>query len=180
MTNQHFQSNLSFRKMSLEFRVRDLLKPPVRILKEAGVRPGMTILDFGCGPGGFAIAAARLVGPEGRVITLDRNPLALQSVERRALRRNLSNIDTLSGDSPKECPDQSVDMVLLYDVIHGVDNRGELLAELWRVLKPAGVLSVNDHHLSDETLIGQVTGGKLFRLTGRCKWSFQFAKEKML
>ena len=44
------QSNLSFRLMSLEFRLRDRLRPPVRILGAAGVQTGMTVVDFGCGP----------------------------------------------------------------------------------------------------------------------------------
>ena len=47
------QSNLDFRLMSLEYRIRDALYPPVKILEEAGVRFRMTVLDFGCGPGSF-------------------------------------------------------------------------------------------------------------------------------
>lgn len=63
MINTHHQSNFSFRLMSAEFRIRDWLHPPIKILQEAGVHRGMTVLDFGCGPGGFSLAAAQLVGP---------------------------------------------------------------------------------------------------------------------
>jgi len=58
MTEPLSQSNLGFRLMSLMFCVRDWLRPPTRILQKAGVRPGMAVLDFGCGPGGFSLAAA--------------------------------------------------------------------------------------------------------------------------
>jgi hypothetical protein len=49
------QSNLDFRLMSLEYRIRDALYPPVKILQEqeAEVRFVMTVLDFGCRPGSF-------------------------------------------------------------------------------------------------------------------------------
>jgi len=67
MTEPLSQSNLGFRLMSLMFCVRDWLRPPTRILQESGVRPGMAVLDFGCGRGGFSLAAASLVGPEGHV-----------------------------------------------------------------------------------------------------------------
>ena len=70
------QSDFSFRVMSLEFRLRDFFRPPERILREAGIRNGMTVLDFGCGPGGFSLAAAKLVGPDGRVYAVDNHPLA--------------------------------------------------------------------------------------------------------
>jgi 23S rRNA U2552 (ribose-2'-O)-methylase RlmE/FtsJ len=69
------QSDFSFRAMSLEFRLRDFFRPPERILREAGIRDGLTVLDFGCGPGGFSQAAAKLVGPEGRVYAVDNHPL---------------------------------------------------------------------------------------------------------
>lgn len=64
MTAQRLQSNLDFWLMSWAFRLRDWLHPLAGILHEAGVRPGMTVLDFGCGPGGLSLAAARLVGPD--------------------------------------------------------------------------------------------------------------------
>ena len=51
MQGNAIQSNLSFRLMSWELRLRDFLRPPSRMLRECGLHPGMTVLDFGCGPG---------------------------------------------------------------------------------------------------------------------------------
>lgn len=68
--------NIDFALMSLMFRVRDLIRPPVVALKEAGVGPGMRVLDYGCGPGSFYLAAALIVGDRGMVYALDELPVA--------------------------------------------------------------------------------------------------------
>jgi len=80
---QPMQSDFSFRVMSLKFRLRDFFRPPERILREAGIRNGMTVLDFGCGPGGFSLAAAKLVGPGGRVYAADGGLFLLAGGNRR-------------------------------------------------------------------------------------------------
>ncbi|HOZ21239.1 MAG TPA: hypothetical protein PLO28_05620 [bacterium] len=54
------QSNLNFRLMAIEFWLRDRLTPPAGILKRAGIATGMKVLDFGCGPGGFAVGETLL------------------------------------------------------------------------------------------------------------------------
>jgi ubiquinone/menaquinone biosynthesis C-methylase UbiE len=174
MTEPSLQSNLGFRAMSLVFRIRDWLRPPTRILREAGVRSGMTVLDFGCGPGGFSLAAAGLVGPEGRVYALDIHPLAVRSVQRLAARRGFSNIQTILGSNMAGFGTRSIDIVLLYDVLHDIDEPMPTLRELRRVLKSEGVLSVSDHHLSEEVLLAKITTGGCFRLTGRGTRTYRF------
>jgi ubiquinone/menaquinone biosynthesis C-methylase UbiE len=172
------QSDFSFRMMSLEFRLRDFFRPPERILREAGIRNGLTVLDFGCGPGGFSLAAAKLVGPEGRVFAVDRHPLALKSVSEAASRRGLRNIRTILGGGPADLAGGSVDVVLLYDVLHGLPEPGPILAEFYRVLKPRGVLSVSDHHMKKEPLLSTLAGDGLFLLAGRNRRTFQFNKNE--
>lgn len=172
------QSDFSFRVMSLEFRLRDFFRPPERILREAGIRNGMTVLDFGCGPGGFSLAAARLVGPEGRIYAVDNHPLAVKSVQRAASQQGSSNIRTILGGSTADFPGESVDIILLYDVLHDLHETGLILAELHRVLKPRGVLSVSDHHMKKEPLLSMITAGGLFLLAGGNRRTFQFKKNE--
>jgi ubiquinone/menaquinone biosynthesis C-methylase UbiE len=174
MTKPPLQSNLGFRLMSLKFRIRDWLRPPIRILQEAGVRAGMTVLDFGCGPGGFSLAAAGLVGPEGHVYALDIHPLAIRSVQCVAARRGSSNIQTILGNNMAELGTRSIDIVLLYDVLHDIREPMLTLGEIRRVLKSEGVVSVTDHHLSKEVLLTTITTGGYFRLTGRGTWTYRF------
>jgi ubiquinone/menaquinone biosynthesis C-methylase UbiE len=58
----------------------------------------------------------------------------------------------------------SVDVALLYDVIHMVSEKDGVLAELARVLKPGGLLSVSDHHLEEPEVIATVQARGLFTL----------------
>ena len=120
MTEHHHQSNFAFRLMSMEFRLRDRLRPPIKTLQEAGVLPGMTVLDFGCGPGSFSLAAARLVGTEGLVYALDIHPLALKMVRHAALRNGLRNLHPIRGTNLEDLPDGSINFVLAYDVFHDI------------------------------------------------------------
>jgi 2-polyprenyl-3-methyl-5-hydroxy-6-metoxy-1,4-benzoquinol methylase len=174
MTEPFWQSNFGFRLMSLIFHVRDWFHPPAKILQEAGVRSGMTILDIGCGPGSFSLAAATMVGPQGRVYALDIHPLAIRSVERAAFRHGLNNVRTILGDNMSELEAQSVDLVLLYDVVHGIPESRHTVEQIHRVLKPEGVLSVSDHHLSEKALLATIMAGGYFQLTSHGTWTYGF------
>jgi ubiquinone/menaquinone biosynthesis C-methylase UbiE len=162
MTEQRLQNNISFHLMSLELRFRDWLHPPVRILQEAGVRPGMTILDFGCGPGSYSLAAAGTVGPAGRVYALDIHPLAIESMQRTASKQRVNNITTILGSDIDTLPEETIDMILLFDTLHDIAEPVSALAGMHRVLKPDGHLVVSDHHLEPEALITAVTADGLF------------------
>lgn len=159
--------NTMFRLMSLEFRLKAMVSDPAGLLAAAGVRTGMTLLDFGCGPGRYTIPAARIVGPAGRVYAVDLHPLARAGVGRRARRRGLSNIETLATDSALPLPDASVDFVLLYDTLHDVDRREAVVGELLRVLRAGGVFSYRDHTLDAEAALGAaVRAGRLQAIEG--------------
>ena len=140
----------------------------VRFLRQAGVAAGQVVLDFGCGEGNYARSAARIVRARGTVYALDKNSSALDALMRAAGEDGLTNIrrvDT-AGTMPLPLGDASVDVVLLYDVLHlvgsarqarktvnrsTVSGRRRLLRELHRVLKPAGLVSVYCPHLATHT-----------------------------
>ena len=86
MDVQKQMTNLWFRLMALEYRLKADSAAVLRTLKEAGIQRGMNVLDFGCGPGRFAVPAAKIVGKEGFVHALDVHPLAIKMVERAAKR----------------------------------------------------------------------------------------------
>ena len=161
------KSNLDFRLMSFSFKFRDFLLPRENILKEVGIKPSFYILDYGCGPGSYAIAAAQLVGQSGKVYALDIHPLAVQRVRNIASKKGSTNIETIHSDCATGLPDNSIDVVLLYDTLHKLSKPDEVLAELHRVLKPKAILSFNDHHLKEEEIIFTITGKGLFKLSAR-------------
>jgi ubiquinone/menaquinone biosynthesis C-methylase UbiE len=169
--------NWAFKGMSFMFRIRDLFESRARILEEVNLEPGFYVLDYGCGPGAYVSYLAERVGESGRVYALDLHPLAIERVQALARRRRLDNVETIRSDCATGLPDGSVDVVLLYDIFHGLSEPEAVLAELQRVLKVDGTLSVHDPHMREEDLLGGVTGSQRFALAGKGEKTYQFVKQ---
>ncbi|MGQ9585202.1 MAG: class I SAM-dependent methyltransferase [Anaerolineae bacterium] len=167
---------LDFRLTSLWFGLRDLLSPPVSVLGEAGIEPGFCVLDYGCGPGSYSLAAAELVGQSGKVYAADINPRALVRVRGIAAKRGLRNVETVHTDCATGLPDGSVDVVLLYDTYHDLEKPDAVLEELHRVLKPGSTLSFSDHHMEEAQILAAVTGRGLFELAGKGRKTYSFRR----
>ena len=170
------QSSLSFRGMAIILKLRDFFRPRGKILNEVGIQPGDLVLDFGCGPGGYILLLYQLVGPYGMIYALDMNPLAIRSVKKIASKNNLSNVETIISDGKTGLSDMSMDFVLLYDVLHHLGHLEDILAELSRVLKPDGILSVSDHHLKEEEITNSITASGYFRLLRKGEKVYNFAR----
>jgi ubiquinone/menaquinone biosynthesis C-methylase UbiE len=169
--------NFAFSVMSYMFKLRDLLSPRDKVLEEVNIVSGFQVLDYGCGPGGYITGAAERVGESGKVYALDIQPLALQYVQDIARKKRLTNIETILSDCKTELPDNSVDVVLLYDIFHMLSEPQAVLAELHRVLKDGGMLSLNDHHMSEDDIIAGVTNSRLFELMSKGKHTYSFSKQ---
>jgi ubiquinone/menaquinone biosynthesis C-methylase UbiE len=143
------ESDVAFRLMALMCRFRDLLQDPRRSLEKARLETRMSVVDYGCGPGSFAIPAAELVGPEGKVFALDIHPLAIKSVGDKARKKGLQNVETiLVRGYDTGIAASSVDRVLLIDTIHSIDDPDALFREIHRMLKPDGLLFMEKGHMA--------------------------------
>jgi len=117
-----------------------------RFLREAGVGPGMRVLDVGCGPGDVAILAARLVGPDGYVLGVDRAAAATEVATRRAARLGLRHVEFRTGLAeslreavgPTPAPfDAVVGRLILEHVPHPVT----VLREGAALVRPGGLVA---------------------------------------
>jgi ubiquinone/menaquinone biosynthesis C-methylase UbiE len=169
-------SNWGFRLMAFGFRIRDFLRPRQRILKEVKINSGAHVLDYGCGPGSYVTALAEVVGKTGRIYALDAHPLAIRAVRGIASRKRLANVDAVLSECAIGLPGNSLDVVLLYDVLHDLAEPDCVLGEIHRVLKPEGLLSVSDHHLGETEIATRVTRGGRFRLSSKGKNTQTYAK----
>jgi len=170
-------NNLHFKFMSFGYIFRDWFLPPRKIVEEVDIQPGFHILDYGCGPGSYSIAAAELVGKSGKVYALDIHPLAVQSVQRLASKNGMTNIETICSDCATGLKDGSIDVVLLYDIFHELSSPNGVLKELHRILKPNSILSFSDHHMKEDEMLHEITNMGLFKLLKKGKRTYSFAKE---
>jgi ubiquinone/menaquinone biosynthesis C-methylase UbiE len=123
-------------------------------LKNIGVKKGHMVLDFGCGDGHYTIPAAKVVGKKGLVYAQDKEKGALDELIKRAKAEGLKNIKTkqTKGELRIDLKDNSLDTVLLYDVLHyhNEEERRKIYAEVYRILKKGALLSVFPRHHKEE------------------------------
>jgi len=141
------------------------------------LQPGFQVLDYGCGPGSYLSPLAKIVGETGKIYALDMHPLNVQKVQRIASAKKIPNIETILSDCQTGLPDISIDVVLLYDILHELSEPDKVFKELHRILKTDGILSCSDHHLSDSEIKSKVTNSGLFKLKKKGKKTFCFARE---
>jgi ubiquinone/menaquinone biosynthesis C-methylase UbiE len=146
-------SDLSFRFMTAAFRLQDTLLPYIdRRVLGFGLAPGMTVVDYGCGPGRYSLRFARLVGESGRVFAVDVHPLAVEAVRRLGARHGLANLEAvLARGYDTGLPSALADRVCAIDMFFSVADPGAFLAEIDRLLKPEGLLILDDGHQSRAT-----------------------------
>ena len=150
-------NNLGFRFMTFYFRFRDYFTPPTKILKQVRIRAGSNILDFGAGSGSYSFPAAQLVGSTGTVYAADIHPLAIQEIKKKADIKGIKNLHTILTNCETRLPNASIDVVLLFYVLHDFKDPGSIIRELYRILRPNGILSVIDHKFDKDKVVSTIT-----------------------
>ncbi len=127
---------------------RSYLDPPA-ILRAFAIRPGMRIADVGSGTGFFALPAAAIVGPKGRVYAVDLSPDMLEDLQGKLPRVPERNVEAVRSTEDRiPLPDTSVDFVFMACVLHELDGPATLL-EARRILVPKGRLGIVDWKKED-------------------------------
>lgn len=129
---------------------------PEQVIKNLEINSGMRVADFGCGAGHFSLAFARKVGEEGIVYALDILPDKLEAADSAARSRNLNNIITrrasLERENGSELEADSLDWVILKDMLFQNKNKKGILDEAKRVLKPGGKILVIEWNMSNNSI----------------------------
>jgi ubiquinone/menaquinone biosynthesis C-methylase UbiE len=140
------------------------------IVERLEVRPGMAVLDLGCGPGRLTIPIAREVGPDGEVVAMDIQSGMLQRAQEKARAANLTNIQFLqAGAGEGKLGRNRFDRSLLVTVLGEIPDRERALREIFDALKLGGLLSVTeivfDPHFQSRQTVARLARSAGFRET---------------
>lgn len=112
---------------------------PETVLKNVGVAKGMTMVDFGSGPGFFTIPMAKATGEKGLVYAVDSNFTMLNALKENITKSGVDSkiVEIINSDvSHTGIPKGSVDIVLFANVLHEVGDRKAFFQEVKRISKP--------------------------------------------
>ncbi|HEX3045654.1 MAG TPA: methyltransferase domain-containing protein [Bacillota bacterium] len=143
-------SDQTFKLMHHIMRIMEWVHPNAeKRVKTFGIREGMTVVDYGCGPGRYTIPMAQIVGEQGRIIAVDLVKIAGEEIQRKAQKYGLCNIQFILAQGYDSKVDLGVaDMVVALDMFFMVESPTEFLRELSRVSKKDGILVIDDGHQS--------------------------------
>ena len=113
---------------------------PSQTVNHFEILSGMRVADFGAGAGFFVLAAAPLLGENGRIYAVDIQKELLSKIKRDAENRGFFNVELIWGDAEKiggtKLADNSLDVVIASNILFQVNSKESLIEEVKRVLKP--------------------------------------------
>ena len=108
------------------------------------LKPGMRLLDCGCGPGTLTIGFAQRIAP-GEAIGIDRETSQTRRIAEVAQREGVANLRFENGDVyALPYPDASFDVTFASAVLGSVAEPERVVAEMVRVLKPGGIVALKE------------------------------------
>jgi predicted methyltransferase len=125
---------------------RDEWQKPHEVIQALALKPDAVVADIGSGTGYFSARLANMV-PKGRVYGVDTEPDMVKYLAERAKREGLKNISAVQGASDDPKLPVKVDVVLLVDVYHHIEDRERYFRKLIGSIKPGGRIAVIDFRM---------------------------------
>jgi ubiquinone/menaquinone biosynthesis C-methylase UbiE len=129
---------------------------PDFVVKQLDIHAGMKVADFGCGAGYFSLALAKMIGDDGLVYALDIMPDKLEAITSSARNLSLTNIivkrANLENANGSKLESNSIDLVVMKDMLFQNKQKNIILAEATRVLKPGGKILVIEWAMYNEAI----------------------------
>jgi SAM-dependent methyltransferase len=115
-----------------------------RVFRDAGIGPGRRVLDIGSGVGDVAMLAAKLVGPSGAVVGVEREATTIAKARARVAAAGLSNVNFVLGDVAGVESAETFDAVVGRLILEYIPHTGAVLRSLSTLLRPGGVVVFQD------------------------------------
>jgi ubiquinone/menaquinone biosynthesis C-methylase UbiE len=138
--------------------LRNLIQNPRKIMGNY-VKPGCTVIDLGCGGGFFAVALAKMVGENGRVIAMDLQQEMLSITREFAAKKGVLDRITFHKCNENDIglSDLQVDFALAFYMVHEVPDRNRFFMQVAGLLKPdARFMVIEPNHHVSETQFKQI------------------------
>lgn len=119
------------------------------LLHQARLAPGMRVLDVGCGAGDVSFLLAKLVGPQGTVIGVDKAPEAIAYAQKRAKEAGLGNVHFVTADLAEfQLDGEPVDALIGRLVLMYFPDPAAVLRRLLAFVKPGGIVAFQELDLA--------------------------------
>src|ERR1700737_64522 len=115
-----------------------------RLFREAGIGPGQRVLDLGSGVGDVAMLAARLVGPSGEIVGVERDTRSIARARVRVAEAGLRNVTFTQSDAAEVSSDRLFDAVIGRFILQFVPDPVTVLRAVSRVVRPGGVYAFRE------------------------------------
>ena len=115
-----------------------------RLFREAGIGPGQRVLDLGSGAGDVAMLVARLVGPSGEVVGVERHPGSIAHARARAAEAGLSNVTFRQGDVSEIPTSEPFDAAVGRFILMFLPDPVASVRSLAQLVRPGGVIAFNE------------------------------------
>ena len=115
-----------------------------RLFREAGIGPGQRVLDLGSGVGDVAMLAARLVGPSGEVVGIERDAHSIARARARVAEAGLHNVSFTQSDASQVDGDQPFDAAVGRFILQFLPEPVAVLRSVSRLVRPGGVLAFHE------------------------------------
>jgi len=134
----------------LERASREQEEQPQSLIAALEIQPGQTVADLGAGSGYFSFRIAPLVGPTGKVLAVDIDPVMLNTLRQRAQREQVHNLEAVgSTASNPNLPSASIDLLFMVDVYHELGYPLEMMRAVHAALKPGGRVALIEYRAED-------------------------------
>ena len=115
-----------------------------RLFREADIGPGQRVVDLGSGVGDVAMLLARIVGPSGEIVGIERDPSSIALANARAAEAGLRNISFTQADVNQIDSDKPFDAAVGRFILMFLPDPVSVLRSLTRLVRPGGVLAFQE------------------------------------
>ena len=177
--NREVIPNIVFHIMTAIMKLMDFLgNHSSKNFQTLNLKPGQTVIDYGCVPARYIRNASNTVGESGKVIAVDIHPLAIKKVKVKIEKFKLINVEAVLAEGYNTpIANETADVIYALDVFHMIEQPQEFLTELSRLLKQDGIIIIEDGHQPRSETIQKIKNSGVLKIIQEGKFNVECKKK---